>query len=56
MKFYHTLKGKAKLVGSETESAVSTRGEYNLIIEAGMLKIENQLDNQCSSYNDSTAE
>jgi beta-galactosidase len=56
MPFYQTVKGKAKLVGSETTSAVSTRGEYNLVMDSGMLKIKNELDNQCSSYNDTTAE
>jgi beta-galactosidase len=56
MPFYHTLKGKSKLVGSETESAVTTRGEYNLVKENGLLKIRRELNNQCSSYNDSTAE
>ncbi|MBN1408952.1 MAG: DUF4982 domain-containing protein [Calditrichaceae bacterium] len=54
--FYQSHKGKAKLVGSETTSAVSTRGVYNLVLEDGNLKIINQLDNQCSSYNDTTAE
>jgi beta-galactosidase len=54
--FYQTVKGKAKLVGSETTSAVSTRGEYNLVMDSGMLRIINELNNQCSSYNDTTAE
>lgn len=56
MPFYQTVKGKAKLVGSETGSAVSTRGEYNMVLDSGMLKIKSELDNQCSSYNDATAE
>ncbi|MBN2426654.1 MAG: hypothetical protein JXR46_03670 [Calditrichaceae bacterium] len=56
MPFYQSHMGKAKLVGSETTSAVSTRGEYNLVLEYGNLKIINQLDNQCSSYNDTSAE
>jgi beta-galactosidase len=56
MPFYHTIKGKAKLVGSETGSAVSTRGEYNIFLDSGMLKIKSELGNQCSSYNDTTAE
>ena len=43
-------------MGSETTSAVSTRGVYNLVLEDGNLKIINQLDNQCSSYNDTSAE
>jgi len=54
--FYQTVKGKAKLVGSETTSAVSTRGEYNLVMDGGMLKIKSEMENQCSSYNDTTAE
>ena len=54
--FYQTIKGKAKLVGSETSSAVSTRGEYNMLLDSGILKIKGELNNQCSSYNDTTAE
>jgi beta-galactosidase len=54
--FYQTVKGKAKLVGSETSSAVSTRGEYNVVIDSGKLKVKSELNNQCSSYNDTTAE
>jgi beta-galactosidase len=50
------LKGKAKLVASETASAVSTRGEYNLVLDSGMLKIIHAKNNQCSSYDDDTAE
>lgn len=53
---YGTLKGKAKLIGSETASAVSTRGEYNLVLDNGSLKIIKQLSNQCTSYDDSTAQ
>jgi len=56
MPFYQTVKGKVKLVGSETTSAVSTRGEYNLVMDNGTLKIKSELNNQCSSYNDTTAE
>jgi beta-galactosidase len=56
MPFYQIVKGKAKLVGSETTSAVSTRGEYNLVLENGKLIIKSELNNQCSSYNDTTAE
>ena len=54
--FYQTLRGKAKLIASETASAVSTRGEYNLVQEGGTLTIKNQLKNQMSSYDDTTAE
>jgi beta-galactosidase len=53
---YGTWKGKLKLIGSETASAVSTRGEYNLVQDNGSLKIVKQLNNQCSSYDDSTAQ
>jgi len=48
--FYQTLKGKAKLFASETASAVSTRGEYNLVQDGDTLKIEKELNNQCTSY------
>jgi len=50
MPFYQTLKGKAKLVASETASAVSTRGEYNLVQDGDTLKIIKELNNQCASY------
>jgi beta-galactosidase len=56
MQFYNAYKGKAKLVGSETTSAVSTRGEYNLVVDNGKLVVKSELNNQCSSYNDTTAE
>jgi beta-galactosidase len=56
MPFYQTLKGKARLVGSETASAVSTRGEYNFVLEGGRLNAVHARDNQCSSYDDTTAE
>ncbi len=55
MPFYLTAKGAAKLVASETTSAVSTRGEYNLVLDGESVKVEAQLANQCSSYNDATA-
>jgi beta-galactosidase len=50
MSFYQILKGKAKLVGSETASAVSTRGEYNMVQDGDTLKIIKELNNQCTSY------
>jgi len=50
MPFYQTLKGQAKLIASETASAVSTRGEYNLVKNDDTLKIEKELNNQCTSY------
>jgi beta-galactosidase len=56
MPFYNILKGKAKLIGSETASAVSSRGEYNLVRDNNSLVIKRELNNQCSSYVDSTAE
>ncbi|MBN2201449.1 DUF4982 domain-containing protein [bacterium] len=55
--FYPVLKAKAKLVASETASAVSTRGEYNLVADSlGDPKIVLALDHQRSSYDDDTAE
>jgi beta-galactosidase len=48
--FYQAFKGKAKLVGSETASAVSTRGVYNLIQDGDSLKIVKELNNQITSY------
>ena len=56
MSFYKLLQGKGKLLASETASAVSTRGEYNLVRDSGALNIRRELHNQCSSYDDSTAE
>jgi len=50
MSYYQTLKEKTKLVASETASAVSTRGEYNLVQDGETLKIEKELNNQCTSY------
>ena len=54
--FYQTLRGNVKLIASETASAVSTRGEYNLVEDGGTMTIRHALNNQCSSYDDSTAE
>jgi beta-galactosidase len=48
--FYGTLKGKAILIGSETASAVNTRGEYNLVQIGDSLTIVKELKNQCTSY------
>jgi beta-galactosidase len=50
MPFYGSYRGKVKLVASETASAVSTRGEYNLVKDGDTLKIEKELNNQCTSY------
>jgi beta-galactosidase len=50
MPFYRTLEGKTKLIASETASAVSTRGEYNLVQNSGKPKIRKELHNQCTSY------
>ena len=47
---YQTLHGKAKLIGSETASAVNTRGEYNLVQDGDTIKIVKELNNQCTSY------
>jgi beta-galactosidase len=48
--FYRTLQGKVKLIASETASAVSTRGEYNLVQDSDTIKVRKELNNQCSSY------
>ncbi len=53
--FYQTARGTAKLVASETTSAVSTRGEYNLVPDGAGVKVLPEWRNQCSSYNDATA-
>ncbi len=50
IQYYPMLKGTAKLIASETASAVSTRGEYNLVQEGGTITIKKELDNQCTSY------
>ncbi|MFH1194095.1 MAG: glycoside hydrolase family 2 TIM barrel-domain containing protein [bacterium] len=50
MPSYQTYKGKAKLIASETASAVSTRGVYNLVQDGDSLKIIRDFNNQCSSY------
>jgi beta-galactosidase len=47
---YQTLHGKGKLIASETASAISTRGEYNLVQDGDSLKIVKELNNQCTSY------
>jgi len=47
---YRQYRGKAKLIASETASAVSTRGEYNLVQDGDSLKIVKELNNQCTSY------
>jgi beta-galactosidase len=47
---YQIFRGKVKLIASETASAVSTREEYNLIPDGDKLKIEKELNNQCTSY------
>ena len=47
---YQKFYGKAKLVASETASAISTRGEYNLVQDGDSIKIEKQLNYQCTSY------
>ncbi|HPD19503.1 MAG TPA: glycoside hydrolase family 2 TIM barrel-domain containing protein, partial [Candidatus Goldiibacteriota bacterium] len=47
---YKTLKGKRKLIATETASDVSSRGEYNLVIKDGKAVIEPTLNNQCTSY------
>lgn len=47
---YQNLRGKVKLIASETASAVSTRDEYNLVQDGERLKVVKDLNNQCTSY------
>jgi len=47
---YKTLRGKMKLIASETASAISTRGVYNLVQDGDTLKVIKELNNQCASY------
>src|ERR1035437_6886228 len=47
---YSKYKGKKKLFGSETASALSTRGEYNLVENDGEIYPEAKMNSQCSSY------
>jgi beta-galactosidase len=47
---YAKYKGKKVLLGSETASALSTRGEYNLVESDGEIYPEAKLNSQCSSY------
>lgn len=46
---YQTLHGRV-LVATETASAVSTRGEYNLVLKDNRLEIQTRLANHCTSY------
>jgi beta-galactosidase len=47
---YDVNKGKT-MVGSETASALSTRGEYGLYLDDdGQVKIRNRMKGQCTSY------
>ncbi len=48
---YQQFKGRYKLVASETASALSTRGEYNLVPDRdGKLRIHNEDHHQVTSY------
>jgi beta-galactosidase len=47
---YQKYRGKVKLIASETASAISTRGEYNLVRDGDSLTIVKELNNQCTSY------
>jgi len=47
---YERWKGKKPLVASETTSAVSSRGEYNLVLKDGKVAIQGLLDTQCTAY------
>jgi beta-galactosidase len=50
IKEYDTWKGQRKLIGSETSSTVSTRGEYNLTLNEGRFVIEPRMATQCTAY------
>src|SRR2546430_11433764 len=45
---YNKLRGRV-LVASETASALSTRGEYNLVVKDGKVEIQRELNYQCTS-------
>jgi beta-galactosidase len=47
---YDTWKGQRPLIGSETSSTVSTRGEYNLVLNDGRVVIEPRRNTQCTAY------
>ena len=47
---YEKFHGKARLIASETASAVNTRGEYNLVPDGDSLTIRKELHNQCTAY------
>jgi beta-galactosidase len=47
---YKILKGKRKLIATETASDVSSRGEYNLVLKKEKVVIEPKLNTQCTSY------
>jgi beta-galactosidase len=48
---YKTLKGTMLLLGSETASALSSRGEYGLTLnDKGRLEIQTKFHHQCTSY------
>jgi beta-galactosidase len=49
---YEKQKGLRKIIGSETASDVSSRGEYNLVLSEGKIISEPKLNTQCSSYDD----
>ena len=46
---YRDKSGK-NLVASETASALSTRGAYNLVLRNGKVEIRRRLNHQCTSY------
>ncbi len=48
---WYNKEPQRKRVGSETSSALSSRGEYNLVEDKnGKLEIKKTLNNQCTSY------
>jgi beta-galactosidase len=47
---YQDFKGRGTLVGSETSSTVSSRGDYNLELKDGKVVITVRKDNQVTAY------
>ncbi|HRU39542.1 MAG TPA: glycoside hydrolase family 2 TIM barrel-domain containing protein, partial [Candidatus Goldiibacteriota bacterium] len=53
---YEREKGKRTLIATETASAVSSRGVYNLVEKEGRVVIDHKAGNYCSSYDDFVTE
>jgi len=47
---YTEYKGTNALIASETSSAVSSRGEYNLVLKEGAVAIDPRLNTHCTAY------